>query len=115
MDRKIGVDAGQAGKEVTFPSGDSNFGGVSEMGVGRRKLVGKRNGLHVAFEALGGFIVHDLQDWFESAIGKSLVEFCKGSGEILFTVGLNGFREDCIQTVIVENRDVLGAAAGGVW
>ena len=40
------------------------------MEVGQRKLVGKREGFHVAFEALGAFFVQDLQDWFESAIGK---------------------------------------------
>ena len=57
MDRKIGVDAGQAGKEVTFPSVNRISGGVSAMEVGRRKLVGKRNRLHVAFEALGAFVV----------------------------------------------------------
>ena len=94
MDGKIGVNAGQAGKEVKFPSVDRFFSGVSAMDVGRHKLVGKRDGLHVAFEALGAFVVQDLQDWFESAISMVLVEFCKGSGEIAFTAGLNGFRED---------------------
>ena len=43
-----------------------------------------------------------------------LVEFCKGSGEIAFTEGLNGFREDRVQILVVENHDVFGAAAGGV-
>ena len=32
------------------------------MDVWRRKLVGKRNGLHVAFEAMGAFVVQDFQD-----------------------------------------------------
>ena len=36
------------------------FGGVSAMDVGRRKLVVKLDGLHVAFEAVGAFIVQDL-------------------------------------------------------
>ena len=53
---------GQSGKEVTFPSVDRFFGGVSAMDVGRRKFVGKRNGFHVAFEALGAFVVQYLQD-----------------------------------------------------
>ena len=114
MDGKIGVNTGQAGKEVKFPSVDSFFVGVSAMDVGRRKLVGKRNGLHVAFEALGESVAQDLQDWFESAIGKVLVEFCEGSGEIAFAAGLNGFREDCVRIIVVENHDILGAAAGGV-
>ena len=30
------------------------------MGVGRRKLVVKHNGLHVAFEAVEAFVVQDL-------------------------------------------------------
>ena len=47
-------------KEMTFTSVDIFFGRVSAMDVGRRKLVGKCNGLHVAFEAVGAFIVHDL-------------------------------------------------------
>ena len=54
MDGEIGVNAGQAGNEMTFPSVDSFFGGVSDMDVGRRKLVVKRDGLHVAFDAVGG-------------------------------------------------------------
>ena len=54
MDGKIGVNTGQAGKDVTFPSADSFFGGVSAMDVGRRRLVGKRDELHVVFKALGG-------------------------------------------------------------
>ena len=62
MDGKIGVNAGQAGNEVTFPSVDRFFGDVSAMYVRRRKLVGERDGLHVAFEALGEFVVQDLQD-----------------------------------------------------
>ena len=60
MDGKIRVNNGQAGKEMTFPSFDSFFGGVSAMDVGRRKLVVKLDGLHVAFEAVGAFIVQDL-------------------------------------------------------
>ena len=75
MDGKIRVNAGQARKEVTFPSVDRFFCGVRVMDVRQRKLVGKCNGLHVAFEALGAFFVHDLQDWFEYAIRKVLVEF----------------------------------------
>ena len=62
MDGKIGVNAGQAGKEVTFPSVDRFFGGVSAMDVRQCKLVGKRDGLHVAFEDLGEFVVQDFQD-----------------------------------------------------
>ena len=64
MDGKIGVNTGQAGKEVTFPSINSFFGGVSAMNVRRRKFVGNRDRLHVVFEALGAFVVHDFQDWF---------------------------------------------------
>ena len=60
MDGKIGVNAGQAGKKMIFPSVDSFFGGVSVMDVRRRKLVVKRDGLCEAFEALGAFIVQDL-------------------------------------------------------
>ena len=114
MDGKIGVNAGQAGKEVTFPSVDSFFGDVSAMYVRRRKLVGKRDVFHVAFEALGAFFVQDFQDWFEYAIGKVLVEFCKGLGEIAFAAGLDGFHENCVLIVVLENHDVLGATAGGV-
>ena len=114
MDGKIGVNAGQAGKEVKFPSVDSFFGDVSAMDVRRRKLVGKCNRLYAPFEALGAFFVQDLQDWFESTISKVLVEFCKVSGEIAFAAGLNGFRKDCIRIIVVENHNVLGAAAGGV-
>ena len=77
------------------------------MDVGRRKLVGKRNGLNVAFEALGAFVVQDLQDWFESAIGKVLVEFCEGSGEIAFYAIFNVFHEGCIRIVVVETMTYL--------
>ena len=80
MDGKILANAGQSGKEVTFPSVDSFFGGVSAMDVRQSELLGERNGLHAKFEALGEFIVQDLQDWFESAIGKVLVEFCESIG-----------------------------------
>ena len=83
------------------------------MDVGRRKLVGKCDRLHVAFEALGAFF-QDLQDWFESAIGEVLVGFCEGSGKIAFAAGINGFRKDYVRIVGVEKHDVLGAAAGGV-
>ena len=38
---------------MTFPSVDSFFGGVSVMDVGRCKLVGQYDGLHVVFEAMG--------------------------------------------------------------
>ena len=111
MDGKIRVNAGQAGKEVTFPSVDSFFGGVSAMDVRRCKLVGERVGLHVAFEDLGEFVAQGLQDWFESEIGKVLVEFCKGLGEIAFATGLDGFCKNCVLIVVVENHDVLGAVA----
>ena len=84
------------------------------MNVRRRKLVGERDGLHVAFESLGEFVVQDLQDWFKSAIGKVLVGFFKGSGEIAFDAGLDGFRNNFIQIVVVENHDILGAMAGGL-
>ena len=43
-----------------------------------------------------------------------MVEFCEGLSEIVFAAGLNGFHKDCIQILVVENHDVLGAAAGGV-
>ena len=114
MDGKVRVNAGQSGKEVTFPSVDRFFGGVSAMDVRWRKLVGKRDGLHVAFDPLGAFIFQDLQDWFESAIVKLLVEFCEGSGEIAFDAGLDGFQNNCVRIVVVENHDVLGATAEGV-
>ena len=99
---------------MTFPSVSRFFVSVNAMGVGRRKLVGKRDGLHVAFEAMGGFVVQDFQYWFGPAVGKVLVEFCKGSGDIAFTARLGGFREDCVRILVVENNDVLGAATGGV-
>ena len=114
MDGKIGVNDGEAGKEVTFPRVDSFFDSISVMDVGRHKLVGECDGLHVVFESLGAFVVQDLQEWFESAIGKVLVEFFEGSGEIAFAAGLDGFRENFIRIVVVENHDVLGASAGGV-
>ena len=60
MEGKIRVNNGQAGKEMTFPSFYSFFGGVSAMDVGRRKLLVKRDILHVAFEAMGAFIVQYL-------------------------------------------------------
>ena len=60
MDGKIGVNAGQAGKEMTFPSINSFFGGVSAMDVGRRKLVVNHNRFHVAFETMGTFVFQDL-------------------------------------------------------
>ena len=60
MDGKIGVNAGQVGKEMTFPSVDRFSGGVGAMDVRRRKLSGKRDGLHVAFEAMGAVVVQYL-------------------------------------------------------
>ena len=60
MDGGIGVNDVQAGKEIKFPSVDSFFSGVSAMDVGSRKLVVKRNGLHVLFESVGAFIVQYL-------------------------------------------------------
>ena len=59
MDGKIGVNAGQARKEMTFPCVDSFFGGVSAMDVVRRKLVVKRDGFYVVCEAKGTFVVYD--------------------------------------------------------
>ena len=35
-------------------------------------------------------------------------------GELALTAGLNGFCEDRVRIVVVENHDVIGAAAGGV-
>ena len=64
---------------MTFPSINSFFGGVSAMYVGWRKLIGKCNRLHVAFEAMGALVVQYFWDGFDSAIGKVLVELCKGS------------------------------------
>ena len=43
-----------------------------------------------------------------------LVEFCEGLSEIAFAAGLDGFHENCVRIVVVENHDVLGAKAGGV-
>ena len=60
MDGKTRVNTGQSGKEMTFPSVDSFFGGVSAMNVGRRKLVVKRNGLHVTFDAVEALVSQDL-------------------------------------------------------
>ena len=60
MDGKIGVNAGQSGKEMTFPSVNSFFGSVTAMDVGRCKLVVKRDGLHETFDALGTFVVQYL-------------------------------------------------------
>ena len=114
MDGRIGVNAGQAGKEVTFPSVNSFFGGVSAIDVRWRKLVGKCNVLHVEFKALGELVVQDLQDWFELEISNVLVEFCEGPGEIASAAGLDGFRKNCVQIVVIGNHDVPGAAAGGV-
>ena len=84
------------------------------MYVGRRKLVVKRAGLHVEFEAVGKSIVQDLWDVFEVAIGEVLAEICEGSGDIALAVGLNEFCKDFVRIVVVEIHDVLGAAAGGV-
>ena len=60
MDGKIGVNAHQAGKKMTFPSVDRFFGSVSAMDVGRRKLVVNCDGLYVEFDSMGAFIVQDL-------------------------------------------------------
>ena len=60
MDGKIGVNAGQAGKEMKFPSVDIFFEGVSAMDVGRRKLLGKCSGMHAEFESMGAFVVQYL-------------------------------------------------------
>ena len=60
MDGKIGVNDGQAEREMTFPSVNSFFGSVSVMDVGRRKLLVKHDGLYVEFEAVGTFVVQDL-------------------------------------------------------
>ena len=49
-----------------------------------------------------------------AAIGEVLAELCKGLGELALTAGLNGFCEDCVRIVVVENHDVIGAADGGV-
>ena len=114
MDGKIGVIAGQSGKEVTFPSVNSFFRGVSAMDVRRCKLVGERNGMNVAFEDLGAFVVQYFQDWFESAISKVIVKFCEGAGAITFVVGLDEFRKNFVQITVIENHDVISAAAGGV-
>ena len=54
MDGKIGVNASQSSKKVTFPSLDIFFSRVSAMKVGRRKLLDKCDGLHVAFDTIGG-------------------------------------------------------------
>ena len=43
-----------------------------------------------------------------------LAELCKGSCELALAAGLNGFCEDRVRIVVVENYDVLGAADGGV-
>ena len=43
-----------------------------------------------------------------------LVKFCKGSGDIAFAAGLDGFRENCVRIVVVENHDILGAVDGDV-
>ena len=43
-----------------------------------------------------------------------LVEFCKGLSEIAFAAGLDGFHENCVRIVVVENHDVLGDAARGM-
>ena len=56
-----------------------------------------------------------MYDGFEAAIGEVLAELCKGLGDIVLTVVLNGFCEDLVRIVFVENHDILGAAAGGVW
>ena len=114
MDGKIGVNSGQAGKEMTFLSVDSFLGRVSAMDVGRRKLVRKRDELHAAFEAVGAFVVLDLWNGFEAVIGEVLAELCKGLSELTFTVGLNGFCKDRVRIVVVENHDALGAVAEGV-
>ena len=60
MDGKIGVNAGQAGKEMTFPSVDIFFDGVGTMDMRRHNLEGKRDGLHVTFDAMRALIVQDL-------------------------------------------------------
>ena len=44
---------------MTFPSNNSFFIGVSAMDVGRRKVVVKRDGLHVAFDSVEAFFVQD--------------------------------------------------------
>ena len=43
-----------------------------------------------------------------------LDELCKGLGEIALAAGLIGFCEDHIRIVVIENHDIIGAAAGGV-
>ena len=77
--------------------------------VRRRKLVGKSDGLHVVFEALGAFVVQYLKEWFKFGIGKVLVEFCEGLGEIAFATGLDGFCKNCVLIVVVENHDAIDA------
>ena len=64
------------------------------MDVGRRKLAVKRDRLHVAFEAVREFFVHDLEHGFEAAIGKVLSELCKGLGELALAAVLSGFCKD---------------------
>ena len=43
-----------------------------------------------------------------------LAELCEGLGDLALASGLNGFYEDRVQIVVVENNVVLGAMSGGV-
>ena len=63
---------------------------------------------------MGAFVVQDLYDGFEAAIGEVLDELCEGLGELALAAGLHGLCKDRVRIVVVKNHDLLCAAAGGV-
>ena len=91
---------------------DGALGGIGAMKVRGNKLKINSLVVHQFFEASRALIVQHLGEWAETAVTQMGVQGGVGADEFMLAARLEGFGEDGITVMVVEDHEVFAAPTG---
>ena len=106
-------EAGNARNEVVFPGAYCPFGRISLMHVWWGVLEAHLLSLDEFFNVVRCFVVHFVQEGFETSHREPLVDFIVSAQEFFLRSALDGDRANVVGVVDVEHNNVCIAPVGG--
>lgn len=111
--RKIGVDIAQSGDEMILVGADGSFSGIGSMLFRGNTLEGDVVLGEGSFEFLGTFVVEDMQVRWMALLDKFQMGGLPSSTDTGSLAIGNGNGMNGVGILMIENKNVLVAAAGG--
>ena len=101
------------GDEVRLEGADGTFGGVATLSVGWGELVGDVFVHELGREGCRGLIVETAELETETTGGEVVANFGEGLGDGRSVAGFDGFGEDGVAVMDVDDEEVVVAPTGG--